>query len=76
MDPQAGLQVAQVTDDAFREAVVYTPPGRSCICIEPYTCVTDAVHLAEQGIDGGWRVLEPGEEFLTWIDLRPGLVYA
>jgi aldose 1-epimerase len=46
----------------FRELVVFTPPHRKAICLEPYTCVTDAVNLQAQGIDAGWRVLAPGNK--------------
>ncbi|MBI2824394.1 MAG: aldose 1-epimerase [Planctomycetia bacterium] len=60
-------------DDAFRECVVYNPPHREAICIEPYTCVPDACALAVRGIETGLRVLEPGEQFATRIDLRVGL---
>ena len=35
--------------------------GRA-VCIEPYTCATDAVNLAERKIDAGWKVLQPGED--------------
>jgi aldose 1-epimerase len=76
MDPSAGLQVRQVFDSAFRELVVYTPPHGRSVCLEPYTCTTDAIHLAEQGIDGGWRTLPPGAEFRTWFEIGAGLVYA
>lgn len=76
MDPSAGLQVQQVFDTAFRDLVVYTPPHGRSVCLEPYTCMTDAIHLAEQGIDGGWRALAPGAEFRTWFEIRAGLVYA
>jgi aldose 1-epimerase len=76
MDPSAGLQVRQVFDSAFRELVVYTPPHGRSVCLEPYTCTTDAIHLAERGIDGGWRTLDPGGEFRTWFEIGAGLVYA
>lgn len=76
MDPSAGLEVRQSFDTAFRELVVYTPPHGRSVCLEPYTCMTDAIHLAEQGIDGGWRVLAPGAEFRTWFQISAGLVYA
>jgi aldose 1-epimerase len=77
MDPSAGLEVRQTFDkQAFRELVVYTPTHGRSVCLEPYTCMTDAVHLAEQGIDGGWRVLAPGAEFRTWFQISAGLVYA
>jgi len=76
MDPSAGLQIRQVFDEAFRELVVYTPPHGRSVCLEPYTCTTDAVHLQEHGIDGGWRVLPAGAEFRTWFEIGAGLVYA
>lgn len=76
MDPQAGLSVTQVTDAIFRELVVFTPPSGRAVCLEPYTCMTDAVHLAAQGIDAGWRVLAPGAEFRTWFEIHVGMVYA
>jgi aldose 1-epimerase len=76
MDPSAGLQMRQLFDESFRELVVYTPPHGRSVCLEPYTCTTDAVHLEERGIDGGWRVLPPGAEFRTWFEIGAGLVYA
>jgi aldose 1-epimerase len=60
VDELAGLEVGLWFDRFFRELVIYTPPARPAICLEPYTCATDAVHLDERGIDAGWRVLEPG----------------
>lgn len=51
------------SDPQFRELVVYTPPGRNAVAIEPYTCTTDAVNLQTQGIDAGLMVLNPGEKF-------------
>lgn len=76
MDPAAGIQVLQVTDAAFRELVVYTPPHGRSVCLEPYTCVTDAVHLAADGIDTGLQVLAPGAEFRTWFEIRAGEIVA
>ncbi|GIX04127.1 MAG: aldose 1-epimerase [Planctomycetaceae bacterium] len=68
-DERGGIQIVQACSPIFREIVVFTPPARSAICLEPYTCVTDAIHLQQQGIDAGWRVLPPGGEFRTWIDI-------
>ncbi|MEX1097252.1 MAG: aldose 1-epimerase [Planctomycetales bacterium] len=76
LDEQAGLEVVQRADGVFRELVVYTPAGRNAVCLEPYTCVTDAINLHARGIDAGWRVLGPGGEFRTWIEIRAGLVLA
>jgi aldose 1-epimerase len=76
IDEQAGLQVMQRFDPVFREIVAYTPPKRAAVCLEPYTCVTDAIHLQQRGIDAGWRVLEPGAEFRTWIEIAAEEVIA
>ena len=71
-DEGAGLQVTQWFDAAFREVVVYTPPNRNAVCIEPYTCVTDAINLQQRGIDAGLQVLEPGGEVQLSIDIEAG----
>lgn len=76
MDPEAGRQVTQVTDAAFRELVVYTPPHGRSVCLEPYTCATNAIQLVAAGINGGLQVLPPGQEFRTWFEIRAGLIYA
>src|SRR5207249_952354 len=34
---------------AFREVVAFTPPHRQAVCLEPYTCITDAINLQQQG---------------------------
>lgn len=62
-DPHSGRSVVCRFDDAFRECVVYTPPHREAICIEPYTCVPNAAELTERGINAGLRILPPGGEF-------------
>jgi aldose 1-epimerase len=59
-DPTSGPRLRIEFDRAFRECVVYNPPHREAICIEPYTCVPGAIELAERGIDAGLRVLEAG----------------
>src|SRR5262245_20976946 len=53
----------------FREVVVFTPPHRHAVCIEPYTCITDAINLQQQGVDSGLLVLPPGEEWSGTVEL-------
>jgi aldose 1-epimerase len=53
----------------FRELVVFTPPHRQAIALEPYTCTTDAINLQQQGVDAGLRVLEPGEQWAGEVRL-------
>jgi aldose 1-epimerase len=76
LDEESGLQMLQRCDPMFREIVAYTPPGRDAVCLEPYTCIPDAINLQQQGVDAGWRVLEPGGEFRTWVEFRVGRVLA
>jgi aldose 1-epimerase len=58
------------TSDDFRELVLFTPPHREAICLEPYTCTTDAINLEQRGIDAGLRVLEPGEHWRGNIEIH------
>jgi aldose 1-epimerase len=53
-------------DDAFAHCVVFNPPHRQAVCIEPYTCVPgvfgDVLQgTAPPGMDAGIRYLEPGQ---------------
>lgn len=60
-DPSNRRRLTIAFSEAFRACVVYNPPHREAICIEPYTCVPDPFSLAARGIDAGLRVLAPGE---------------
>ena len=54
----------------FPEVVVYTAPlPRMAICIEPYTCTTDAFNLAGKGVDPGSITLPAGksQSWTMWI---------
>ncbi|MCH9816951.1 MAG: aldose 1-epimerase [Actinomycetia bacterium] len=73
--PRATLTGGAVTlslncDESWRDVVVFTPPNRESIAIEPYTCPTDAVHLTEQGENVGWQVLGPGGSWVGTVQLR------
>jgi aldose 1-epimerase len=45
---------------AFRELLLFIPPHRKAVAVEPYTCASDAPNLAARGIDSGWQVLPAG----------------
>jgi aldose 1-epimerase len=57
-------------DASFRELVLFTPPHRKAIAVEPYTCATDASNLQAPGIPAGWRVLPPGGQFTAAVEYR------
>ena len=69
-DPHSGRTLELIFDAAFRECVIYNPPHREAVCIEPYTCVPDAYELQATGIDAGLRVLNSGEQFRTRFEIR------
>lgn len=60
---QGTAEVQLLTDGAFRELVLFTPLHRRAVCLEPYTCATDAINLQQRGIDAGLLVIETGERW-------------
>lgn len=66
-DPASGRTLQVAMDRGFRECVVYNPPHREAICIEPYTCVPGAIDLAERSIDAGLQILKPGESRIARV---------
>lgn len=68
-DPSSGRTMTQRFNREFRECVVFTPPHREAICIEPLTCTPNCFALAQQGIDAGLRVLPPGESFKAQVEI-------
>jgi aldose 1-epimerase len=67
--PGAGVLRVR-TSPAFRELVMFTPPHRQAVCLEPYTCPTDAVNLSNAGMKVGWQVLQPGERWEGVVEYR------
>jgi aldose 1-epimerase len=67
--PGAGVLRVR-TSPAFRELVLFTPPHRQAVCLEPYTCPTDAVNLTAAGQKVGWQVLRPGEKWEGVVEYR------
>jgi aldose 1-epimerase len=68
-DPASGYTLTQRFSNAFHECVVYTPPHREAICIEPYTCVAGGFELESRGIDAGVRVVPPGGSFTAVVEI-------
>ena len=59
--PTAPGRVRFLADASFRELVLFTPPHRQVVAVEPYTCSADAANLAARGIDSGWLTIPVGE---------------
>lgn len=68
-DPHSGRTLSQTFDETFTACVVYNPPHREAVCMEPYTTIPDPFHLREQGIDPHLNILAPGESFRAQIEI-------
>ena len=68
-DLESGRRLVQRFDDSFKNCVVYTPPHREAICIEPYTAVPNPFHLEKQGMASGLRFLASGEKFTANVEI-------
>lgn len=62
-DAANGRRLTVSYDAAFAHCVLFNPPHREAICIEPYSCVPDTYNLTERGISAGLLTLAPGEKF-------------
>jgi aldose 1-epimerase len=69
-DPANGRTIIVRSDGAFREHVVFAPLHSDVVCLEPYTCTTDALNLDAQGVNAGLIVLEPGQTWRGAIELE------
>ena len=58
--PSRGTGLRITASEPFGHLVVYTPPGRGYLAVEPTSNMTDAVNRMDIP-DNGLRVLQPGE---------------
>lgn len=68
-EPKTGRTVLQKFEPIFTQLIAYTPPHREAICLEPYTCIPDAIRLEAEGKDTGLQMLAPGESRETTIGI-------
>jgi aldose 1-epimerase len=69
-DPQSKRTLTMTFDDRFTTCVVYNPPHREAVCIEPYTTVPDPFSLTAKAIDPHLCVLPPGESLSMRVEIR------
>jgi aldose 1-epimerase len=62
-DPDSGVTLTQTFSDAHPFIIVYTPPHREAIAIEPYTGSPNPFAVPELGLDPQLLVLAPGESW-------------
>ncbi len=70
IDPTMRIAVELLPSPAFRDIVVYAPPARDVIALEPYTCAPDAFNLATRGVDAGMMELAPGARFEAAFEIK------
>jgi aldose 1-epimerase len=68
--PLAMGRVRFLADTNFRELVLFTPPHRQAVAIEPYTCSADAANLAARGIDSGWSAIPVAGDWEAAVEYR------
>lgn len=59
------LMILTGCPDVFQTFVLFTPHHRQAVCIEPYTCTTDAINLQQRGVQAGLLTLPPGPTWQT-----------
>jgi aldose 1-epimerase len=69
-DTRSRRRLSMTFDDQFPAVVVYNPPHREAVCIEPYTTIPDAFTMAERGIEPHLMDIAPGKSFRTQIEIR------
>lgn len=70
IDPKSGAGIRQTFDESMICCVVYTPPHREAICLEPYTCTPNLFEMQAARHAAGLRELAPGETYETTITLE------
>jgi aldose 1-epimerase len=69
-DPVAARSVQLTFDETFPVCVVYNPPHRQSVCIEPYTCVPGTRGPGDSSVNAGWKVLPPGQSLRTELSIH------
>lgn len=65
VDP-SGAAIVMRFDPVFTACVIYTPPHREALCIEPWTVVPGGPPFSA---DLGWRILEAGEPLVAGLTI-------
>ena len=69
--PEKRLRLCLQADPIFRHMVVFVPPDRDYVCVEPVTHVANAVNMMAAGDEGtGLAVLQPGETLSGSVRFR------
>ena len=73
-DPRLGYEVRLTGSPEFGALVLFTPPGTPSVALEPHTCVPNALNLTARGLPTGLVVLEPGQTWQGWWEVRAAAI--
>jgi len=73
-DPASGRAVMLTFDETFPVCVVYNPPHRQAVCIEPYTCIPGTRGPGDTSLEAGWRFLAPGDSVRTEVSIEVSII--
>jgi aldose 1-epimerase len=71
LDARAGGVRLRWPGDRFGEVVLYRPPDRQSVCVEPWTSVSSAASRLDPGAPHGLVALAPGAAWRAWLEIAP-----
>ncbi|HEX7022018.1 MAG TPA: aldose 1-epimerase [Trueperaceae bacterium] len=71
-DPDGRRRLDMRLSGEWNALVVFRPPDGSAICVEPQTCVPNAVNLQDAEADPGWSELPAGASWSARVELVAG----
>jgi aldose 1-epimerase len=69
-DPDSQLRLTVEFGKEFANCVIFIPPHREALCIEPYSSAPDAFRLQTMGMDTHLRLLPPGATWKAAVEMR------
>jgi aldose 1-epimerase len=69
VEATAGETAVRFPGDRFGEVVVYRPPERASVCVEPWTSVAGAANQLAPGAPHGLVRLPPGARWDAWVEI-------
>jgi len=71
VETRAGDVLLRWPGQRFGEVVLYRPPGRPSVCVEPWTSVSNAAAQLDPGAARGLLVLPPTATWRAWLEIAP-----
>jgi aldose 1-epimerase len=68
-DTGSGVRLVQRFSDDYKFCIVYMPPHREAIAIEPYTGAPDPFYAPSLGLDPNLTLLEPGKSWKSTVTI-------